>query len=96
MPAKKIVLQLSKEDWRKAKNYRRSRNLKMKNQKPVYEVCPIAFCMQRNGFINPQVGVSFAASGGKVYNLNAHGIIAVGAFDGREKPVYGTVVLTPR
>jgi hypothetical protein len=90
---KKIMLQVSKEDWRKAKNYRRYRNLQRVNTNPVSRTCPIAQCLLRHGY-SPTVRIHRAYINNDEYQLNAHAMLIVSAFDSGEKPLYGTVVFT--
>lgn len=93
---KKIVVQVSKEDWRKAKNHKRYRNLKRPGTPAYGENCPIAQSLKRAGYNSLWVGPFSVELGLAKYELNANGIIIVGAFDKSEKPKYGTVVLTKR
>lgn len=92
---RKIMVEVSKEDWKKAKDYKRYRNLKRPGMLPVSSTCPIAQCLRRNGYQEPNVRSFTAEIGGVAHALNAHGILIVNAFDTKKAPVYGTVVLSP-
>lgn len=91
---RKIMVEVSKEDWKKAKDYKRYRNLKRPGMLPVSSTCPIAQCLRRNGYQEPNVRPFSVDIRGGFYQLNAHGILIVSAFDNNTSPMYGTVVLS--
>lgn len=90
---KKIMLQVSKEDWRKAKNYHRYKNLGKPGAKFRSEYCPIAQCLRRNGY-KPEVFSFRAELNGMTHEMNAQAILIADAFDSKSKPLYGTVVFS--
>lgn len=89
--AAKIVLQLSKNDWRKAKNYKRARYLR-NTPHFIADLCPINQCLRRNG-LQAIVGLNSVYIGDNIYKLSVRGQTAVFNFDNKMEPLYGTIVL---
>lgn len=95
----KVMLQVSKKDWKKARREVRLSNLKnLKLHRS--ECCVIAQCLKRNGYEQPHVGV-FSGNGMKngkkfVFELSQRAADMVRLFDSGYKSArkYGTIVLT--